>query len=570
VTRNGKWLLLALLASASALAPLATAAGQGTPAEDARAAKLVAEADSLRLGIDNAVAEVNELAQRLAEAEGEERIVIGRQVNRARRDALEYLSSLISNVAEQEELGLDTTVLRGDLGAFLKGVPEVVRSRINELEEIIAERRAERATTPPDALPALEQRIAENTTWLDGLLGTYVDIIDHMEELGLDTSAERDYLSEHLMRRAGVIAERVGLAVEEVRSLQSRLRRTPESQDLLSSLHAAEGRRDAIMRDLSGTVELLKRLELDTTTYRQLIIEATGELTADVLDFGVASGLARTWFASAGEWFRLSGPRIFFKIILFLIVLFLFRLAAKLARKIARRVVSSPQRRLSHLLQESLVTATGWGVLVVGFLVALGMIGVHITPFLAGLGIVGFVLGFALQDTLSNFASGAMILAYRPYDVGDLVEAGGAFGKVTRMTMVNTTILTFDNQTLVVPNNMIWRDVIKNLTYQRTRRVDLKFGISYSDDIPKAEEILKSVLNDHDRILDDPKPLVKVDALGESSVELIVRPWVKTDDYWEVKWDVTREVKMRFDREGITIPFPQRDVHVRGEDDGGG
>ena len=129
--------------------------------------------------------------------------------------------------------------------------------------------------------------------------------------------------------------------------------------------------------------------------------------------------------------------------------------------------------------------------------------------------------------------------------------------------MVNTTILTFDNQMLVVPNNKIWGDVIKNLTYQQTRRVDLTFGISYSDDVPKAEEILTSVLNDHDKILDDPEPVVRVNALGESSVEFIVRPWVKTDDYWEVKWDVTREVKMRFDREGITIPFPQRDVHVQ-------
>jgi small conductance mechanosensitive channel len=151
--------------------------------------------------------------------------------------------------------------------------------------------------------------------------------------------------------------------------------------------------------------------------------------------------------------------------------------------------------------------------------------------------------------------------------VGDLIEAGGAFGKVSHMSLVNTTILTVDNQTLVLPNSKIWGDIIKNVTAQQQRRVDMVFGIGYGDDIPKAENILTEIIASHEKVLDDPEPVVRLHTLGESSVDFIVRPWVKTDDYWDVYWDVTRAVKMRFDEEGVSIPFPQRDVHIFSGDD---
>jgi small conductance mechanosensitive channel len=200
-------------------------------------------------------------------------------------------------------------------------------------------------------------------------------------------------------------------------------------------------------------------------------------------------------------------------------------------------------------------------IFLIGLLFALSQLGISIGPLLAGLGIAGFIIGFALQDTLSNFASGLMILVYRPFDVGDFVDAGGVRGRVDRMSLVNTTFKTLDNQVIVVPNNLIWQQVITNLTAQRTRRVDLTFGISYSDDIDKAKAILWDILEKHDAVLKSPEPKIRVGALGESSVDLLCRPWVRTDDYWETYWDLTEIVKKRFDEEGITIPFPQRDVH---------
>ena len=155
-----------------------------------------------------------------------------------------------------------------------------------------------------------------------------------------------------------------------------------------------------------------------------------------------------------------------------------------------------------------------------------------------------------------------MILIYRPYDVGDLIEAVGTLGTVSQQNLVATTVQTLDNQTVIIPNGKIWGGVITNITHQKTRRVDLVFGIGYSDDIDKAERILNEIIASHELVLKSPEAMVKLHNLGESSVDFVVRPWVQTDDYWTVYWDVTREVKRRFDAEGISIPFPQRDVHV--------
>jgi small conductance mechanosensitive channel len=204
--------------------------------------------------------------------------------------------------------------------------------------------------------------------------------------------------------------------------------------------------------------------------------------------------------------------------------------------------------------------------MLLGILMALSQVGISLGPMLAGLGIAGFIVGFALQDTLANFAAGAMILIYRPYDVDDFVELTGASGMVKNMNLVSTTIATFDNQILVVPNGKIWGDVIKNVTGQRVRRVDMEFGIAYSDDMDKALAVLRQASDEHELTLSAPEPLIKVNSLGDSSVNLILRPWTKTEDYWTVYWDLIKDVKERFDRAGISIPFPQRDVHLYREE----
>jgi small conductance mechanosensitive channel len=190
------------------------------------------------------------------------------------------------------------------------------------------------------------------------------------------------------------------------------------------------------------------------------------------------------------------------------------------------------------------------------------MLEINIGPFLAAMGATGFILGFALQGTLSNFAAGLMILIYRPYDIGDFVSVAGASGTVSAMSLVSTTLRLPDNQVVVIPNNSIWGGIITNATGAETRRVDMTFGISYRNEIEKAQAILERIVKDHPLVLASPEPVVRLNELADSSVNFVVRPWVKTGDYWTVYWDVTRQVKEEFDRSGISIPFPQREVHV--------
>jgi len=242
-----------------------------------------------------------------------------------------------------------------------------------------------------------------------------------------------------------------------------------------------------------------------------------------------------------------------------------FRKLADFFQKVIERALEKSHLQLSELLRRMVVSIVRNLIIILGVLIALSQIGISLGPLLAGLGVAGFVIGFALQDSLSNFAAGMMILIYRPFDVGDLIEAGGVTGKVSKMSLVNTTILTVDNQTIVVPNNKIWGDVVRNVTAQTMRRVDMMFGISYTDDIPKTERVLQAILDSHEKVLAEPEPIVRLHELADSSVNFVVRPWVKKEDYWDVYWDITRSVKMRFDEEGISIPFPQRDVHLYNE-----
>jgi small conductance mechanosensitive channel len=150
----------------------------------------------------------------------------------------------------------------------------------------------------------------------------------------------------------------------------------------------------------------------------------------------------------------------------------------------------------------------------------------------------------------------------KPFDVGDLVDTNGILGEVEAVSIVSTTVRTLDNQVVILPNSAVWGSIITNVTVSPLRRVDMVFGIGYGDDIDTAMEVLESIVADHPLTLDDPEPLIKMHELADSSVNFICRPWSKTEDYWTVYWDLTRQVKERFDAAGVSIPFPQRDVHL--------
>lgn len=261
-----------------------------------------------------------------------------------------------------------------------------------------------------------------------------------------------------------------------------------------------------------------------------------------------------------------QGPIWLLRLGLFFFVLLVTFVVTRIAAGTVRRLVDASRANVSQLLRGFLVNVTTKTLWFLGFLLALAQVDIDLGPVLAGVGIAGFILGFALQDTLGNFAAGLMVLLYRPYDVGHAIEAAGVTGKVTDMSLVSTTIHTFDNQRLVVPNGKIWGGVIRNINAEPTRRVDMVFGCGYDDDPRRAEEVLREIVTGHELVLDDPEPVIRLHELADSSVNFVVRPWVATDDYWTVYWDVHAEVKRRFDAEGLTIPYPQRDLHVHRPD----
>jgi small conductance mechanosensitive channel len=195
-------------------------------------------------------------------------------------------------------------------------------------------------------------------------------------------------------------------------------------------------------------------------------------------------------------------------------------------------------------------------------IMALGRLGVETNSLVAILGAAGLAVGFALQSSLSNFAAGIMLLFFRPIKVGDYIEAGGTSGTVEEVHIFSTKLKTPDNKIIFVPNGAITSGNIVNYSMEQTRRVDMAFGIGYADDIKKAKDVLYRILSEDDRILKDPAPLIAVSELADSSVNFAVRPWVNKENYWGVYFDTLEKVKLEFDKENISIPFPQTDVHL--------
>jgi small conductance mechanosensitive channel len=201
-------------------------------------------------------------------------------------------------------------------------------------------------------------------------------------------------------------------------------------------------------------------------------------------------------------------------------------------------------------------------LLVFFVLAALGQLGVQTTSFVAVIGAAGLAIGLALQGSLSNFAAGFLMIIFKPFKVGDFIEGAGTSGTVENIQIFTTQLKTPDNKTVIIPNAALTADNIVNWSTKGTRRVDMVAGIGYEDDIDKARQILTEIISEDDRILKDPAPTIAVSELADSSVNFVVRPWVNSGDYWGVYFDVTEKIKKHFDAAGVSIPYPQRDVHV--------
>lgn len=362
---------------------------------------------------------------------------------------------------------------------------------------------------------------------------------------------------EELEKEAG---EWMGLLQAKVRELsdkqmKSRKAEGDEQTRLLDEVAALQNERIALVDRVNAVLDDLEEKGGDVEDHRKYITAVSG-ITVEVTDVSATYTTIMNWLSSEE-----GGIRWGLNILKFLVTLFVFWILGNIVARITDKAVRT-LKKTSELLRDFFVNSVRRITFFIGIVIALSMLEVNIGPFLAAIGVIGFVIGFALQDTLSNFASGIMLLVYRPYDIGDVVNAAGVLGQVSAMSLVSTTIKTFDNQNMVVPNSSIWGNIITNITANKTRRVDLTFGIGYEDDIDKAHGILEDIVAKHPLVLKDPEPVIRLHELADSSVNFIVRPWVNGADYWAVYWDITKSVKERFDAEGVSIPFPQRDVHV--------
>lgn len=259
---------------------------------------------------------------------------------------------------------------------------------------------------------------------------------------------------------------------------------------------------------------------------------------------------------NVGDFILFYGLKVLIALAIFVI--------GKAVAKWLRGVVSTllQKKEMDVAIQHFVSALVYYALITFVVIAALGQLGIHTASFVAVIGAAGLAVGLALQGSLANFAAGVLILIFKPYRVGDFVEVAGVAGTVTSVLVFTTELNTGDNKRIIIPNGQAMGGTITNYSTNDTRRVDLVMGIGYGDDIDKAKKVLEDIVAADDRILKDPAPTIAVVELADSSVNFVVRPWVNKADYWGVYFGLTEAVKKRFDKEGISIPFPQSDVHM--------
>ncbi|MEM6637899.1 MAG: mechanosensitive ion channel family protein [Pseudomonadota bacterium] len=351
---------------------------------------------------------------------------------------------------------------------------------------------------------------------------------------------------------------------EQISEIQMRLLSATGEQasQLRSTLSELTNRRQDAFAKLDAVIDNLEAKGGDAEQIASYRAYKASILTQEVQqgDFVNLANRVMGWLMSPD-----GGLAFLIRIAVIVGAFFGLLIAARIVRGYFRRVIGRIPN-LSKLLQSFLLVVVYWITIAIGLMIVLSALGVDITPLFALIGGASFIIAFAMQDTLSNLAAGLMIMINRPFDEGDFVGVAGTSGTVNSVSIVSTTVVTPDNKVIVIPNSKVWGDIITNSSASETRRVDLIFGIGYGDSIEQAHAVLAKVVGDHPMVLADPATNIQVSELADSSVNFIVRPWVMTEDYWTVYWDLMRDVKLAFDEAGISIPFPQTDMHVKIED----
>ena len=537
----------------------ATAQSENTGTSESRDVQALVET------LNTDILELDFLTEKIESAQKIDRDVLVFRLDERSFRLLNEFAALVQEVVDLPDGTPGKEELRAQLTELSEGAGDAIFNRITEIKQRIdssfAELESLSGTSKVVSLAYLQSLEAIR-------IGYYQEVVSHVEgrkALGLSSEKLLTRLDQKISLYAETLAGRIEKTAASQTQIRARAVQVPDNADIKSALMELDAQHTINLSRLETMIPVLDSLGLGSSKYRAILLQHAGSISVSLLSSKALLTVIKDAWVALKDTIKASAPDLMFRLLIFMAVLFLFRIFSRITRRVVSAATERSSLNMSNLLKNMLVSISGGTVMAIGVLMALSQIGISLAPMLAGLGVAGFIIGFALQDSLSNFAAGGMILIYRPFDVNDFVEVTGASGLVKKMNLVSTTIATFDNQTLVVPNSKIWGDVIKNVTAQKVRRVDLEFGISYDDDIEHAERVLAEIVTAHEKVLKKPEPIIRLHTLGESSVNFIVRPWTKTDDYWDVYWDIMREVKLRFDSEGISIPYPQRDVHLHPE-----
>ena len=372
------------------------------------------------------------------------------------------------------------------------------------------------------------------------------------EQLGLSIEDDRNAFEEFITRNVERLHGQIRLDAQTLAELRRALSADPSNPEMESALRAVDQKQSRNLSNMAAWLEVLQDEGVDTAGHRALLIQQQGRIGTEILQRDV---FANIWREQTDRlWRNLSrnGPNLLLRVFTFLAVLLMAWIVAHAVRLLLSAVMNLSFVRPSELMKERLLTLSFGITFLAGAVVALTTIGWSVMPMLAGLGIAGIIVGFALQDSLKSFVAGWMILLYHAYDVGDYVQVSGAEGRVRRMTLNSTKIATPDNTIKLVPNRKIWDETIVNLTASRARRLELEVACGPDNDLDAVEKSLYQLLAEHPQILNKPKPEVFLARVGPSERAFIIRPWVRTENYWSMQRSLLKDIHKRFERDGIT------------------
>ncbi len=470
-------------------------------------------------------------------------------------DLLQPENATAKNEHEQFILTLlqdESGVIKAEINHNEQAVTKLEERIINAKKNIFTTNRA----ISKDRLEDIKWRLYLERINQEKLYSALVKNSLKLELFGQNTSADLQLGRLLIQKQADMLSGLIGDTRDKLIKLDKQLsairNESETGKKIITDIALKNVDIQNYARRLQVMVSLLTDMNVDSSLYKKTVIQSQNILSTDILDRKVASHLFTEWWLKTKKWFSLQAPTIIGKTLTFISILLIAWLIAAIVKRMVRSLFKRTNPNMSELAKNFLIGMSSKLVMLIGLLIALSNLGIQIGPILAGLGIMGFIIGFAFQETLSNFASGLMILIYRPYDVGDKIRVSDLEGKVSKMNLVSTTIFTSANHHLTIPNNKIWKDIIHNITSQPTVRMDLFFTAPFNAASDTVLQLIKDEVESNPIVLKDKPKKVHIQALGDSEVKYIARFWINSDDIDETRWVIAEGVKKRFDTKGIS------------------